>query len=107
MILPLCLMLYINTAYRHQHLMPDGTKVIHSHPIDSAGNKQAAKGHHHTCMELLSLSLVSDSALYLSSIDFNPFAGFYNISEINELREQSDLYRESVNTRLLRAPPCS
>jgi hypothetical protein len=106
MILPLCLMLFINTAYRHQHVMPDGTKVTHSHPFESSGNKPADKGHHHTDMELLSLGLFSDSALYLSSIDFNPFSGFFNISEINELREQSDLYRESVNPRLLRAPPC-
>jgi hypothetical protein len=106
MILPLCLMLFINTAYRHHHILPDGKRVSHAHPFSSPGTGQdQQQGHQHSETEILTLSLLSDSAAIVS-LDLNcPEVYLHNASGIGTFKSQSDLFRKVANHKLLRAPP--
>jgi hypothetical protein len=108
MILPLCLMLFINTAYRHHHILPDGKRVSHAHPFSSPGNNSGQgqqQGHQHSDMETLTLSLLSDPAAIVST-DLNcPEIYLHNAAGIGVFKAQSDLFRKLANHKLLRAPP--
>lgn len=108
MILPLCLMLFINTAYRHHHITPDGNRVSHAHPFNNSGNSSGQgqqQGHQHSDMEILTLSLLSDSAAIVSPDLMCPEVYLHNASGIGTFKAQDDLFRKVANHKLLRAPP--
>jgi hypothetical protein len=111
MILPLCLMLFINTAYRHHHILPDGKRVSHAHPFSSPGNNSGQgpqQGHQHSDLEILTYSLLSDSPAILSLNLDCPEVYLHNASGIGTFKTQNDLFRKAGNHKLLRAPPsCS
>lgn len=66
------LMLYNNTANRHQHILDNGMKVTHSHPFDTCGHgEEPCKCHHHNEKELLFYTLLSDTPeveFFISSV---------------------------------------
>jgi hypothetical protein len=108
MILPLCLMLFINTAYRHHHITPDGNRVSHAHPFGNSGNSSGQgqqQGHQHSDMEILTLSLLSDSTAIVALDLICPEVYLHNASGIGTFKAQDDLFRNAASHTLLRAPP--
>jgi hypothetical protein len=103
-ILPLFLMQFSNTAYRHSHVLPDGQVVEHSHPFRSSSDKPGP-GHQHCNRELLLFTIISDS---------NPIPVFlalaivvYRTREIDlePLRVTGHLPSRAVSHQFMRAPP--
>ncbi|TVR70686.1 MAG: hypothetical protein EA408_10765 [Marinilabiliales bacterium] len=61
MILPLGFVLFNNTVNRHQHQLPNGMIIEHSHPFSSCCSE--GKNHEHSDLELLLFTLLCDSTV--------------------------------------------
>ncbi len=68
MLLPLLLLFFNNTAFRHQHVLPDGTVIEHAHfhRSDSEDSKNNAD-HEHADKEFLLFALISDSPVIVAT----------------------------------------
>ena len=105
MIFPLCFVLFINTAYKHQHVLPDGQKIVHAHPFQSCPNSCNDADHEHTRGEILLYKLISDSHVIAMFLPF--FMVVYRIreSDSGDLFTQTYFSNAPVLHNLLRAPP--
>ncbi len=104
MVFPLCLMLFNNSAFRHQHILPDGQLIEHAHPFQSDSEK-SGPGHHHTKQEFILFMVISDSPAILM------FGGLllavFRILEndLKVLQPGTFFPVHAVLSKLLRAPP--
>ena len=106
MILPLCLIFHINTAYQHQHTLPDGSIIEHAHPYRSDNdNPNDREGHQHTEKELILYTLISGSPVVSASLYQLPDAHRLIELEFKIGRAQQLKPDEFVNPCSSRAPP--
>ncbi len=106
MILPICLVVFNNSAYRHQHILPNGNRIEHAHPFQSCRNdSEPGKGHQHTEREYLLYSLITDSQVVFSRFCYSPW--LFSIRESNsKLNDPTEVVaNESISFGHLRAPP--
>ena len=105
MIFPLCFVLFSNTAYKHQHVLPDGQRIEHAHPFQSCPNSCTDADHEHTDGEILLYTLISDSHVIAMFLPF--FIVVYRIRESDpgDLCTQTSCSNVPVLHNLLRAPP--
>jgi hypothetical protein len=107
-ILPLLLILFNNTVYRHHHILPDGILIEHAHPFKYCCCESTDKGskHSHSDRELLIYAVTTDSPVIASSIIHLPEVFILRESDLSVLRPDTDFVTEPVSLSLLRAPPC-
>lgn len=107
MIFPLCLVLFNNTANRHQHLLPDGIVIEHAHPFQSyCTGSDKEKEHQHTDRELLLYTILTDSPVLVSSTDLSTDVFRFKEPDHIVLQPEKSLIKKPVSLSLLRAPPC-
>jgi hypothetical protein len=105
-LLPLLMLFFSNTAYRHQHILPDGTIIEHSHFHRAhPGESHGADGHHHTEKEFLLLALVTDSQYTATSVLWLPDVIVLQEADIKTRHTQRGHCNYSVANSFLRAPP--
>lgn len=107
MMFPLCIVLFSNAVYKHQHVLSDGQRVEHAHPFQSSSDTSGkGSGHQHTDREILLYTIISDSPVIVM---FSPlFLDVYRKGESNPgaLYPQLFFSITPVLHKLLRAPPC-
>jgi hypothetical protein len=104
MILPLFLMQFSNTAFRHWHVSPDGQVFEHAHPFRS-GSEKSGPGHQHTDRELLLFTVISDSPLILLFLAMILVVYRTRENDIEALPSISGFSGRTVTFQFLRAPP--
>lgn len=81
-------------------------KIAHAHPANNAEDDSGPyENHNHSDKELLLLSLFTNSHASLTVIDPCPGAFFYDEGEFIVFQAQTDLIRQPLDHKLLRAPP--
>lgn len=104
--LPLLFITFINgkALFIHSHL-EENSFVVHSHPYDKSENTT----HEHTTKEIVAIELHTHShstTAIVSYIEIN--SPLQYLVHHNYSYEDTILFREEVNSNLLRAPPlCS
>ena len=104
MILPLFLMQFSNTAFRHGHVLPDGQVVEHAHPFRSSPDK-SGPGHQHTDRELLLFTVIADSPLILLFPALILVVYRTRENDLKALPSLSGFSGRAVPFQCLRAPP--
>lgn len=106
MLLPLLLLFFNNTAFRHQHVLSDGTVIEHSHyhPSDSK-NPHDREDHQHTEKEFLLFALISDSPIAVDSGCLLPEVNQDETDDLKIVKSQNHSFNKPVFSYLLRGPP--
>ena len=107
-IMPLLLILFNNTVYRHHHILPDGRLVEHAHPYKYCCCESTDQGskHSHSEREFLLYVVTTDSPVIVSSIVHLPEVFILRESDLSILKPDADFISEQLSLSLLRAPPC-
>jgi hypothetical protein len=106
MIFPLCIVLFSNATYRHQHTLSDGQKIEHAHPFQSCpDNTRPGPGHQHTDREIMLYTLITDSPVILMFLFL--FLVVYRSREpdLGVSYARTAFSSDPVLQNLLRAPP--
>ncbi len=106
MLLPLLLLFFNNTAFRHQHVLPDGTAIEHAHYHRSdSDNSHDREDHQHTEKEILLFALISDSPVTVDNVYLLPEANQYETDDLKIPHPQNFSFNNPLFSYLLRAPP--
>ena len=108
LILPLFGLLFTNTVYMHQHVLPDGTIVEHAHYHRSESSSESGgQDHHHTEKEFLLYSLISETSVLAECASLLPEALQLEAGDF-AVRKEQKLSLNSYRTPCrLRGPPAS
>jgi len=108
LILPLFGLLFTNTVYMHQHVLPDGTIVEHAHYHRSESNSESGgQDHHHSDTELLLYSLISETSVLAEGATLLPEALQLEAGDFAVRKEQKLSLNSHHTPYRLRGPPAS
>jgi hypothetical protein len=102
MLVPLCFVLFSNTVYKHQHLLPDGRRIEHAHPFQSCPD---TPDHQHTTRDILMYSIINDSPVIMAGLSL--FLITCPVAEciLHYTYSGCEAFNGLVLYKLLRAPP--
>ena len=66
----LFLLMYNNIANQHEHLLPNGQSIVHSHPFSKTDENNSEKNHSHNACEFFFISLINNLFSYILLISF-------------------------------------
>jgi len=105
-LLPLLLLFFNNAAFRHQHVLPDGTVIEHAHYHHSdSDNSHDREDHQHTEKEILLFALISDSPVTVNTVCLLPEIYQYETDDLKTVQAQKLSFNNPEFSYLLRAPP--
>ncbi len=107
-LLPLCWLIYNNTANWHYHYDDAGNPVKHAHPLSASGDvpfEGQKQDHEHTSGELYMLAMITDAAgmLFISFVALHFFLYHRTLSICFPVDGMIPV--PSFHIPLLRAPP--